>query len=411
MRNKIRFILIVLILGAISLSTLPLTSPVNAQDDPSATADDLTIQLNRRLIENGMRPLARNETLDMIAQTIADELGATGAYTSLPRVLADQMDYARWPDGGQRVINQAFNVITPESPHFFIDMVTGDLINVLQSTFYREVGVGISTRVAVDGGTEQNVYTIVMGAQPNILPVIVNAGSPTVYVRDINLYIHNELSLAYQTDGNVIVRAREIRIANSEGDLDGAEWQTWDPNNDTLAIPWTLTQEYGNKTVWVEFMDDTGFTLRSSTTVTYADPATAPAPEIDPGLPSVDLVMTYGDDTFTLQVVTDRSSVNLEDIYFTWIDGLRAYALSNADALSTVNLEQIGAGTCVQIRLRDLTQVETEGCQNIILEAEEFTDVERVFWNPAFEGFVVFNGTDVLGVCDSSTVQCTVQLQ
>jgi hypothetical protein len=329
----------------------------------------------------------------------------------LPRALADELGYARWPDGGQRVINQAFNVITPEAPQFFVDMVVGDLVGVLQSTFYREVGIGISTRVVVEGGTEQNVYTIVMGAQPNVLPIIVNAGSPTVYVRDVNLYIHNELSLAYQTDENVIVRAREIRIANSEDELDTAEWQTWDPNELTLATPWTLTQEYGDKTIWVEFMDDTGFMLRSSTTVSYADPATAPAPEIDSGLPSVELVMTYGNDTFTMRVVTEGSNVNLEDIYFTWIDGLRAYALNSADALSEVNLAQIAAGTCIQVRLRGQEQIDTEGCQSIILEAEEFTNVERVFWNPAFEGFAVFNGTDVLGVCDSSTIQCTVRLQ
>lgn len=412
MQNKIRFTLILIIIGAISLGVLPSEIVVNAQDDSdSDVADMLTLDLNRSLINGGIRPLARNETLDMIAQTIADELGATGAYTSLPRSLADELGYPRWPDGGQRVINQAFNVITPESPEFFVDMVVGDIVDVLVSTFYREVGVGVSTRVAVEGGTEQNVYTIVMGAQPNVLPVIVNAGAPTVYVRDVDLYIHNELSLAYQTADDVIVRARELRIANSEAELDAAEWQTFEPGSELVATPWTLTQEYGEKTVWVEFMDDTGFTIRSSTTVNYADPATAPAPTLDPNEASVELVMTYSNDTFTMRVVSERSSVDLEDVYFTWIDGLRAYALNNADALSSIDLSAVPPGTCIQIRLRGLTEIETEGCESIVLEAEEFTEIDRVFWNPAFDGFAVFNGADVLGVCDSASIQCTVQFQ
>lgn len=411
MHNTIRFILmLVIVLGAIGLVVSHPTPTANAQSD-SDVANQLSLNLNSRLIENGIRPLARNTTLDSIAQTIADELGATGAYTSLPRVLADELGYPRWPDGGQRVINQAFNVITPESPDFFVDMFAADIIELLESTFYREIGVGISTRVAVEGGTEQTVYTIVMGAQPNVLPVVIDNGDSTIYMRQVDLYIHNEFSLAYETESDIIVRAREIRIANSEAELEDAEWQVYEPDPSIVNTPWTLSEEYGDKSVWVEFRDDTGFTVRSSASVTYADPATAPSPEVREELPRAQLVMTYGDDTFTLRVVTERSSVNLQELYFTWIDGLRAYELENAEALSDVTLEQIIPNTCIQIRLRDLPAADTEGCDTIILEAEEFNNIDRVFWNPAFEAFAVFNGPDVLGVCDSTANECTIQIQ
>ncbi len=165
---------------------------------------NLYVEVNRALIAEGLRPLGRDATLDDVAQTIADELSATGEYVSLPRILADQLGYPRWPDGGQRVISEAVNLIGIETPAEFAATWREPLTEILLNTFYREIGVGVATRIAVEGGTEQNVYVVILGAQPNVLPVIINDGAPTVYNQQIELYIQNEQSLAYETSDEII---------------------------------------------------------------------------------------------------------------------------------------------------------------------------------------------------------------
>lgn len=276
MNNRYLKILSLLVLLS-GILVFTVSSSVMAQDDAEATGpttDDVYVAINQMLIEQEARPLGRSELLDEVAQSTADELSNTGTFVTVPTVAADEVGYPRWPDNGQRVINQAINYIGVGSPEEFAEIWEEDLPEILQTTFYREIGIGVSTYQAVEGGTIQNVYVIVLGAQPNVLPVIINDGDATVYQRDVELYIHNELSLAYETDADVIQQAFDIRIANSEEELDSAPTIDWLENN--YAVPWQLTDEFGPKTVWVEFTDDKGFSIRMVAEVEYDDPANAP---------------------------------------------------------------------------------------------------------------------------------------
>ncbi len=270
-----KIIVVFAILGSVGIPSF--SSRIWAQDDESETptAEDVYIAVNQMLIAQEVRPLGRNELLDEIAQQIADELSETGTFITVPRVAADEVGYPRWPDNSQRVINQAINYIGLGTPEEFAAIWEEELPDILQLTYYREIGVGVSTYQAVRGGNIQNVYVLVLGAQPNVLPVIINDGSKTVYERDVELYIHNELSLAYETEPDVIQQAVTIRIANSEEELEDAPALDWQKNN--FAVAWQLTEEYGPKTVWVEFEDEKGFTVRSVAEVEYADPSTAPS--------------------------------------------------------------------------------------------------------------------------------------
>ncbi len=403
MKNLLKLIVLV--------SLLLVVLPSYAQTDMDDMAAQTYVEANRALIDQGLRPLGRSEILDQVAQEIADELSATGTYASLPRVLADTYGYPRWPDNGQRVLSDAINLIGVETPTEFAAIMQPELVDVISRSFYREMGVGYATRVAVEGGTEQNVYVLVLGAQPNVLPVVIGDGADVVYTRDVEVHIHNELSLAYQTDDDIIQRADNVRIANSEADLETARWFSWDVNN--FAVPWTLTEDYGEKEVWAEFEDEKGVIVTYTATVIYADPATRSEPDTDPAEIPITLVMTYSDDTFTLQIETERSMVRLQEVYFTWLDGLRAYEIENADQLQEVDLEDFDSTTCIQIKLRrpNVSATDVAGCSEIYLEADEFTELDQVFWNPQFGTFTVFDGPRELGVCDTTADSCEIALR
>lgn len=393
------------------VSLLIVALPSHAQTEMNDMHNHVYTAVNQALIAQNVRPLAHNDILDQIAQDIAAELSATGTYALLPRVLADEYGYPRWPDNGQRVLSDAINLIGVETPEEFANIIDEELTEILTTSFYREMGIGYATRIAVEGGTEQNVYVVVLGAQPNVLPVVINDGAAVTYTREVDLYIHNELSLAYETDSDIIQRADNVRIANSEADLESARWFSWDVNN--FGVPWTLTDGYGEKEVWAEFEDEKGIVVTYTAQVTYADPATMPEPTMDPADIPITLVMTYSDDTFTLQVETERSFVRLQEVYFTWLDGVRVYEIENADQMQGVDLEQFDSSACIQITLSrpDAVASSVPGCGQIYLEAGEFIELDQVFWNPQYRSFTVFDGPNELGVCDSTVDSCEVALR
>ncbi len=275
-----------------------------AQDDGTGDtltrySEELYVSINQGLIGLEERPLQRNETLDAVAQVIADELGATGSYGSVPPVLADNLGYPRWPDNGQRVISLPYNGIGIQTPAEAADYWVEAIAETLAESYFREIGIGVSNYVAQAGGTVQTAYAIVLGAQPNVIPVVVNDGAAKVYSQEVELFVHNELTLSYETDPTVLQRANEVRFASSETELATATWQIWDDLN--FAVPWQLTDGLGAKEVWVELRDAKGATVKSVANIEFADPATSPDAATLPAPSPITLVMTYGGDTFTLQ--------------------------------------------------------------------------------------------------------------
>jgi hypothetical protein len=354
-------------------------------------------------------PVGRDPILDQVAQTIADEYGTTGSIHSAPRDLAIDLGYPVWADNSQRVLSSAFVMSDVKPPSAIALQWKGQIGELVRKGEYREIGIGIADYVAGSGGTAQTVYVIVMGSQPNVLPVIINAGEDTVYEQEVLLYLHNERSLSFQTDDETVQAIATVKIANSEDELADADELAYADNN--FAIPWELTEDFGEKSVWVEFTDAKGATTRYEATVEFADPETKPADTITETDDSISLVMTYGGDTFTLQLDTDAESVNLQEVYFTWLNDLRAYELENAQDLFSVNLENFNAAECIQVRVRGNSDaVSVEGCSTVYVEANEFIDLVQVFWNPEFGEFKVYDGQTLLGSCDTHENQCEIDV-
>jgi hypothetical protein len=412
--TKLSRLILIPMMVLLAIATLTPMQSSTAQDgeDDALTryGDELYVNVNQGLIALGERPLGRNETLDQIAQVFADELGETGTYTSVTNVLADEFGYPRWPDEGQRIINEPYNGIGIESAAESADFWVEAIAETLQESFYREIGIGVSNRVAAAGGTVQTTYAIVLGAQPNVMPIVIGDGADTVYNPEVELYIHNEFTLSYFINDEVLQRATEIRFASSEAELADATWQLYDDLN--YAVPWQLSDSFAVQEVWVELRDAKGFSVTSVATVENADPASAPEPAAVPVAPPIDLIMTYGGDTFTLQVSSERPTVSLQEVFFTWFDDTRAYELENADNLLDVNLAEFSSGDCIQVRVRSQqTPIEIPGCATIYVEANEFTEASQVFWNTDFETFTVLDGPRELGFCEADAGRCEIRLR
>lgn len=407
-----RTLLILLIVMTSTLIGTSITPTSHAQEGDALTrySEELYVSVNQGLIALEERPLQRSEILDNVAQVIAEELGTTGTYTSVPPVLADSLGYPRWPDNGQRVISLPYNGIGIQTPAEAADYWIEAIAETLEESDFREIGIGAANYVAGAGGTLQTAYVIVLGAQPNVIPVVINDGAARVYSSEVELYVHNELTLSYETDATTMQRANEVRFADSEAELEQATWQLWDDLN--YAVPWQLTEGLGPKEVWVELRDAKGLSVKSVAIVELADPATSPDAATLPAPSPITLIMTYGGDTFTLQIQSDRPTVNLQEVYFTWFDGTRAYELENADNLSDVNLAEFPTSDCIQIRVRSQQSViAIPGCAAIYLEANEFTEVPQVFWNTAYVTFTVLDGPRDLGFCEADAGRCEIRLR
>ena len=381
--------------------------PVRAQNEPD-DPDEFYRLLNQGLISEGQHPLARNEILDEIAQTIANEIVEDGASSTFPRELARALNYPLWPDNSQRVISTPYVRIGILSPQEVANLWDGPISANVALDGFREAGIATTSYIPVPGGNSQDVYVIVLGAQPNVLPTIINDGADIVTDQDVELYIHNEESLDYETDEDIVQRIVTVKIANSEAELADTEPLLWEEAN--FGVPWELTDEFGEKSVWVELEDRKGATVRYEATVEYADPETLNS-AADSSRPSTVLVMTYGGNSFTLQVQSPEASVNLQDVRFSWLNNTRTYELANAPRLAEVDLGAFAVGDCIQIILgTEAAQSGIAGCNNIFVDNTTFTELARVFWNPEFIEFKVFDGEMELGVCSTREQRCQIEL-
>ncbi|MCI0711684.1 MAG: hypothetical protein L0154_16125 [Chloroflexi bacterium] len=381
--------------------------PVHAQDGPD-DPDEFYVLLNQGLISEGQHPLARSEILNEIAQTIANEVVDNGASTSFPRELARALDYPLWPDNSQRVISTPYVRIGILSPQEVANLWDGPISANVALDGFREVGIATTSYVPVRGGNPQDVYVVVLGAQPNVIPLIINDGADVVTEQDVELYIHNEESLDYETDEDVVQRIVTVKIANSEAELADAEPLLWEDTN--FGVPWELTDEFGEKSVWVELEDRKGAAVRYEATVEYADPETLDSGD-DTAEVTPALIMTYGGNSFTLQVQSPDAAVNIQDILFSWLNDTRTYELANAGSLAEVDLEAFEVGDCIQITLgTETAQSGIAGCNNIFVDNSTFTELARVFWNPEFIEFKVFDGDTELGICSTREQRCQIEL-
>jgi len=241
---------------------------------------DALSQVNRTRILNGLSPLALNAVLEKAAQRhsqdmadkgFLDHIGSDGSKLD-DRVLA--AGYSSWI--GQRVwaeLVYAGNAGFAEALEFW---VSDDAERrILFDPRFREIGIGVALNTSPAGVTTA-YWTLVLGAQPNALPVFINDGAAVTNMPQVAVRLTQE-DVAPEGEGNVIGRAIEVRISADPG-FSGAVWQQWEP-----LLPFTFDNAPGLKTIYVQYRDTSDRMTVSTASIQYDPNSTPVVVAIGPG--------------------------------------------------------------------------------------------------------------------------------
>lgn len=242
----------------------------NAQEEDPAWLFYALVSQAR--LDEGLAPYGWSDLLAHSAQRHADDLAAnglashTGSDGSTPAQRIAEAGYSAWGEGtvvgenfwtGYGTVQEALAWFLSDPPH---------RENIL-STRYREIGIGVAT------DTEgRSYYVLDFGARPNVLPIFINDGAASTESPQVAVRLTNEEAYP-QGQGTVYIgRALEVRISNTP-DFDDLPWQPWEP-----LVAWTLPEEPGEHTVYIQFRDGAGRTAASADAILLLSGAGTPTP-------------------------------------------------------------------------------------------------------------------------------------
>jgi|GEM_PF-902414 len=221
---------------------------------PDAIAD-LAARINRERTSRGMIPYALSAPLNAAAQAHANDISRTGVNSHTGSDGSDVRDrvaragYGSYSWGRRVGENWAFYFDAATAMQMWMNS-TPHTKNILHPV-YREFGIGIAT--AKNGAT---IYVVDFGAQPNVLPIFIQADGRDISAGRVSLALSNENYAASGDGANTIGLATQVQISSSP-DFAGAQWQNYAPQ-----FAWTLS---GNsKSVYVKFRDARGRTTTGS---------------------------------------------------------------------------------------------------------------------------------------------------
>jgi hypothetical protein len=266
-------------LRAISLlvSLAILLSVPSAAQSPGPVVTWLSL-VNEVRLDEGLTPYNLSSLLSKAAQRHADDLAANGfadpddvhlgSDGSYEHERIAEAGYAAWTrNGGPTIVDENLWAGTggPEDAMaFFLD----DPIhraNIL-SERYREIGIGVA--VADDG---RHFYVLNFGARPNVLPIFINDGAETTDEPEVAIHLTNENARPSGEGTSKMGEAIEIRISE-DPEFEDASWRSW-----STFASWTLPNDVGEHTVYVQFRDAAGRTAISADTI-YLGEGTPPTP-------------------------------------------------------------------------------------------------------------------------------------
>ncbi len=232
---------------------------------PDAVAD-LAARVNRERLAQGLAPYALNAKLTAAAQAHANDIAGTGNYshtgsdgsTVFDRVA--RTGYGAYSWGRRLGENWAWYHDAATAMAFWMSSPP-HRANILHA-LYREIGIGIAPS---QGNT---VFVIDFGAQPNVLPVLIDAGASETRALTVTLALSNEDVMPNGDGAGTLGRATQVEISNTP-EFAGAVWQAYAPQ-----LAWTLAPGGGAKTVYVKYRDAQGRTATASDSISYSVPVT-----------------------------------------------------------------------------------------------------------------------------------------
>ena len=261
-------ILLILLLSLISVCALgQVTGPARAQD---ATGELLALINNARQAQ-GLHPYvvsarltfaAQRHSHDMAVNGLVRHLGSDGS-SDTQRILEAGYDvYQFGPVVGENIYSGASDAQAPFEGWMTVLSARDNLLNEQ----YREIGIGIASD---DQG--RVFWTVTFGAQPNVLPVLINGGVASVDTVTVTLTLLPE-NVVPDGLGTAMGQPVEYR-ASVDPQFKLAEWKPW-----AEQVSFVLEETPGLQTIYVQLRDAEGSTSISQASVTLTGPEETPTP-------------------------------------------------------------------------------------------------------------------------------------
>lgn len=262
LRRKLWIVSILLIMAMIA----PIYGQQPDELDAEAMETFFAQELNRIIREQFNSPaLARSETLDIVAQRIAENIGCREDTVRFD-IPGDAVAQGYTPYPGYGVGRTTRVPLVPVVNNRPLDSLMRNYANVIFNSninqaglHYREIGVGIS--LCQNTRTPQYSLFVVLGAQPDIIPVVIENGTPTLQVESVpvtvNLSIHEENS---RRAPGIFGKAASVRLSTQPLD------ERITAQDYAEQIPFELT-ECGVNTVYYELTDTEGVVVTGETSV------------------------------------------------------------------------------------------------------------------------------------------------
>ena len=227
-------------------------------------ARELLVHINTARLAGGLHPYVTNGALTIAAQRHSNDMAATGQISHTgsddssvtQRIL--EAGYGVYEFGPVVSENIYGGVGRSQVPFDAWMDESGARSNLLHDT-YRELGIGVASDT--QGRT---FWTLVVGAQPNVLPVLINYGAAHVDTISVELTLLPENTVP-EGLGTAIGQPVEYRASTSPQFTD-AEWRVW-----AEQVDFVLDEQPARQTVYVQLRDTAGRTALSQASVIVSD--------------------------------------------------------------------------------------------------------------------------------------------
>lgn len=243
-----------------ALALLSLASGLARAQNP---ASELLALVNDARLGRGLYPYVVSRELTAAAQRHSDDMAATGQInhtgsdgsSNTQRILeAGYGVYEFGPLAGENIYGGTGSAEAPFST--WMDQ-SGAQSNLLHEQ-YREVGIGVA-----NDSSGRTFWTITVGAQPNVLPVLINDGAASVDTITVTLRLVPE-NVVPEGLGTAIGQPMEYR-ASTDAQFAGAAWGPW-----AEQVTFVLDETPGQQTIYVQLRDTKGRTTISQASATLA---------------------------------------------------------------------------------------------------------------------------------------------
>jgi uncharacterized protein YkwD len=236
-------------------------------------AGDLLGLINDARLNQGLYPYVVSAPLTAAAQRHSEDMATTGQIdhtgsdgsSSTQRAL--EAGYGAYPFGPTVSENIYGGAGGAELPFNAWLEQAGARSNLLHET-YRELGIGVA-----NDAQGRTFWTLNVGAQPNVLPVLINDGAASVDTVTVTLRLLPE-NVVPGGVGTAMGQPVEYRASTSP-QFTGTDWSPW-----AELVPFVLDEAPGQQTVYVQLRDAADRTTLSQDSVTLAGLETTVTPTV-----------------------------------------------------------------------------------------------------------------------------------